>query len=819
MANRFLVLIATGALLVCARPLAAQRVRGQVVLPDSATPASGVIVVATGDAGATVLRALTTGRGTFDLALPHAGRFEVRVLRIGFAPTIVPAVEVATADVSQLRIVLGSERIALARVTVRGRSECGAKADAGALVAKVWEEARKALLASQLVADRPLVAEWIQFDRTLEPGGARVRKQSVRSTRSPTTHAFRSRAADSLASEGYIVEDGGDWTFYAPDADVLLSESFANLHCFHLEPPPAGKPTLIGLGFTPTSGRETRDIEGTIWLERESAELRSLDFRYTNVPSAAERASAGGRVEFLRLASGEWLVSRWNILMPQLGAPGKSSQELESAVLIASPDAAVKSVHITGGEVNSVSRGDSLLYRSTGATFAVQIVARDSAIAVGGATISLDGTDYFLRSDSLGRARLSPVLAGRYRAHATTPLMDSLGAAPVERDVEIREDLTRVDTLVLPRALDLVRAGCKGEPVRDNESLLRGTVHDSLGRPVAHAAVTVTFQNNFTLTGDTFGYSERTIGALSDEQGKWRLCGVPQGKVMAVRVQTDDGADAQKIRLDEGQAMGATNLVIRPSSAAADLAMSGGGAPGAAPSAMVEISVSTRAGVPVPDAIVELVPASGPSRSVRTQASGRALVPAVTPGIFRVRARSIGLKSGELSVRVAAGRNTVPLVLDVAKSPALDTVRIMGGKVVMARHSEFEDRLARHAATAAFTEEDIQKVNPVESYQLLSRVPSIRFIPSGKTGSLLAISSRSMKIDGATLQAVPCFMSVMVDGVLMGGDIDGHTDMSRLPPPADIHGIEVFAGAASIPPQYNGAANDKMCGLIAIWTK
>jgi outer membrane cobalamin receptor len=62
-------------------------------------------------------------------------------------------------------------------------------------------------------------------------------------------------------------------------------------------------------------------------------------------------------------------------------------------------------------------------------------------------------------------------------------------------------------------------------------------------------------------------------------------------------------------------------------------------------------------------------------------------------------------------------------------------------------------------------------------------------------------------------------MSVMIDGVLMGGDIDGHTDMSRLPPPADIHGIEVFAGAASIPPQYNGAANDKMCGLIAIWTK
>jgi hypothetical protein len=101
-----------------------------------------------------------------------------------------------------------------------------------------------------------------------------------------------------------------------------------------------------------------------------------------------------------------------------------------------------------------------------------------------------------------------------------------------------------------------------------------------------------------------------------------------------------------------------------------------------------------------------------------------------------------------------------------------------------------------------------------------------------------------MKIDGTTLQAVPCFMSVMIDGVMMGGDPapivvpsatpmkalvttsptppqqnDGTFDMTNLPPPDQIHGIEVFGGPASIPPQYNGAANNKMCGLIAIWTR
>jgi hypothetical protein len=243
------------------------------------------------------------------------------------------------------------------------------------------------------------------------------------------------------------------------------------------------------------------------------------------------------------------------------------------------------------------------------------------------------------------------------------------------------------------------------------------------------------------------------------------------------------------------------------------------GAPG---TATVEISVFTRDGRPVPDAAVEILPASGPTRTVHTQASGHALVPGVKPGIMRVRARSIGLKAGEIVVRVMVGRNTVPIRLDAAKSPALDTVRVMGGKVVLARHSEFEDRLARHLASAAFTEEDIEKANPVETYQMLNRVPSVRLIPSGGNGGQIPISNRGLRIDShdTGTQAVPCYMSVAVDGVMMMPmPPELAFDVTRLPAPSQIHGIEVFAGASSIPGQYNGAGGSKMCGLIAIWTR
>ena len=816
---RYLAVVA-GVLLLWARPLEAQRVRGQVVLPDSTAPAAGVIVVATGGNGAPV-RALTSGRGTFDMPLPTAGRFELRVLRIGYAPTVVPAVDVAAGETKSIRIVAGAERISLTRVTVRGQDECNTRRDAGLLVTRVWEETRKALLASQLVADNPLVAEWIQYDRSLEPGGTRVKEQHVRSTRSPTTHAFVSRPAAILAELGYIVEDGTSTEFFAPDAEVLLSESFANLHCFHVEPPPPGHPGFIGLGFTPGRGaRDSKDIEGTLWLDRESAELQWLEYHYTNVPLAAERAGAGGRVEFLRLASGEWLVSKWNILMPLVGVAPKSKEGGMARVVMASPDASLKSVQVTGGQVISVTRGDSTLYRATGASFNVQLIARDAGITMAGAMISLAGTDYSVKADAAGRARISPVLEGRYRANAKSPQMDSLGAASVERDVEIREGVLRVDSIPLPRAFELVRAGCKGEALAENESLLHGSVRDSVGNAIPHAAVTITFQTGVSTAGGQLSYSERTIGALTNEAGQWKICGVPQGKPMSVRVVTDVGADAKKFRLEEGQAWGATDLVVSRSPAALSATTKDGRSSlGGVTTATVEISVSTREGVPVPDAAVELVPASGPSRTIRTQTNGYALVPAVEPGIIRVRARSIGFKAGELAVRVAAGRNTIPIILDAARSPLLDTVRVMGGKAVLARHSEFEQRLASHLATAAFTEDDIYKVNPVETAQMLSRVSALKLMPSGANGGLLAMSTRAMKIDGTTLQAVPCFFSVMIDGMIMGGDVDGHFDVSHLPPPADIHGIEVFAGPASIPPKYNGAGGDKMCGLIAIWTR
>ena len=261
------------ALIAGAAPVCAQAIRGTVVLADSVTPARGVIVLATGEAGATVGRTLTNSRGDFSITLPAATRVGVTILRIGYRPTVLSSSAVGDAG-SGLRIVLSSEPIPLGAIRVRAQDECRINPDSGLLVARVWEEARKAMLTSQLAtAGEPLVAEWVVYDRALDAGARIVQEQRIHSARNATTHAFRSMPAEFLASSGYVVEDSAATAYYAPDADVLMSSSFARLHCFRLVAPLRDEPELIGVGFQPTHEKSgIRDIEGTFWVDRRTAE-------------------------------------------------------------------------------------------------------------------------------------------------------------------------------------------------------------------------------------------------------------------------------------------------------------------------------------------------------------------------------------------------------------------------------------------------------------------------------------------------------------------------------------------------------------------
>ena len=373
----------------------------------------------------------------------------------------------------------------------------------------------------------------------------------------------------------------------------------------------------------------------------------------------------------------------------------------------------------------------------------------------------------------------------------------------------------------MPEPRALLRSACPRDSISNGEAMLYGTVRDARASPIGHAAVTVSWQANISLIGsadgDHLAYTNKTVGTLTNDVGYWRLCGIPHlpGPLLVGAV-SDSGSDYRSARLFEGEAFKAVDLVVhRQSAALRELAVAVN--PVARPRALVELIVVDTLGSPVPETALDISLPGASSRTLVTGQSGRALVPDIAPGLVTVRARHIGFTPGVVAVTVAEGRNTVPIILSSAAAPMLDPVRVVGDQVVRSRLDEFEIRRLNHQATASFTRADILRRNPADAWQMLTSVPSI-LIADNDT----MVVARSVR--GATkglLDISPCYVQVMVDGVIkitLGGQ-KGY-DLRDLPRPDEIHGIEVFAGPASIPLQYGGLGGaEKWCGLIAVWTR
>jgi len=91
---------------------------------------------------------------------------------------------------------------------------------------------------------------------------------------------------------------------------------------------------------------------------------------------------------------------------------------------------------------------------------------------------------------------------------------------------------------------------------------------------------------------------------------------------------------------------------------------------------------------------LDIVPANGPARRVVTDSAGRAIVASMSPGRAKVNSLAIGFKPGEVFVPLDVGRNTVPLILDGARIPALATVRVIGDRTKLTADTDWQPRIS-----------------------------------------------------------------------------------------------------------------------------
>jgi len=313
------------ALLLATRGLDAQVVRGTVRerASNEGLSGTGVELLSQAPSGVEVPVAavLSDDRGAFALQAPAPGRFVLVVKRIGVRRFrsdrfVMRQGETINRDVSVDRLLF-----TLPEVLVSATTACSSDPREGERVAALWDEARTALLATQLsLRDRLYRARVTHYVRVLDPRSHRVTRETRSQADGIVAQPFSAVPPETLSARGYWIPslDGGA-TYRAPNAETLLSEEFLADHCFFAVPPRRNRQGLVGLGFAPGVARRVPDIVGTLWLDEKSFELRFVEFAYSQVQPGVDSASIGGELHFARLPTGAWIVRRWFLRTPGHG--------------------------------------------------------------------------------------------------------------------------------------------------------------------------------------------------------------------------------------------------------------------------------------------------------------------------------------------------------------------------------------------------------------------------------------------------------------------------------------------------------------------
>lgn len=399
----------TGSLLVLLflpASAAAQTVSGRVVEEGSGPAVSGAFVELLDSAGERVTAGLSGDGGAFTLRASRPGTYRVRASRIGYRGVLTDPVTVSADEVVSLIVEAPGAAIPIEGVHVEMSGRCVLRPEEGESTWSLWAEARKALeIAEWTAAEDRVRYEVIVFERAMEAQTMVVDTERVQILGIVDEQPFVSEPPDSLAALGYVRREGRLIHYFGLDAPALLSDSFLDAHCFRRVP---GGTALVGLAFQPIDPGASSDIRGTLWLDRETHELRLLEFRYVRppLPVYVEVEDYGGWVEFRRLPDGAWVVGRWKIRSPLFSYSRRRVRHAGFSEREGALDGLIGS----DGERIPVDRVAARL---------VGAVRHPAGAPLADAEVRLVGTPYRVRTDERGRFGIDGLPEGRYRIEAT----------------------------------------------------------------------------------------------------------------------------------------------------------------------------------------------------------------------------------------------------------------------------------------------------------------------------------------------------------------------------------------------------------------
>lgn len=515
----------------------AQLVRGRLVDAGGGNGIGGAMVSLIDQSGREIEQVLTRSpNGLFQLRAPYPGQYSVRADRIGYASTLSESFGLAAMDTMTIELVAGIEPVSLRGIEAEADRRCRVRPQEGLAVARAWGEARKALEAASWTRERGLYRyEMLRIQRRLDERGRRVEREDRSYTEVSAPAPFTSRPADSLLASGFVRVSPSGSEFWAPDAEVLLSDFFLDTHCFRIREREGGPGEPVGLEFEPAPGREVPEIAGMMWLHPATAQLQRLDFGYVNlnVHPRLMRASPGGRVDFRTLPNGTWIVPSWHLRMFR---PGETVDSFTGR-----PSASLQAVIMEHGKVLRVHDEDGIIYEGDRGRRIQGTVFDTLQVGLPGARVFVNGEGTEVVTDAVGRFELDHLGPYTYSVYYTHPYLERLWYQPAPVEVEVgpeSSDPVRVDFRTPPIG-DVLDEICRGvrRPKTTGDGLLTVFVSDAQGDPVDGATV-------LAIAASRGAQANRAgvprIQGQTNASGLFRMCWLPMRTRLEVVALTSD---------------------------------------------------------------------------------------------------------------------------------------------------------------------------------------------------------------------------------------------------------------------------------------
>ena len=532
----------------------AQVVRGRLLDMEGAIGLGGAMMTLVHANGSEVDRTLTGSNGHFRLTAPAPGNYRLRADRIGYATTFSENFVAAAGKTVTIDVSASVEAISLEGIEAGGERRCGVKPREGLKLARVWDEARKALTAAAWTQERGYYRyEMRNLRQSLEPKGNKLVSEQRSYNRSYVKAPYVSRPADSLVEGGFARITSVESLYWAPDAEVLLSDAFLRTHCFSLKTDRRRAPGLIGLRFEPESRRMVPDIGGTLWISPRTSQLERLDFTYRNMnyPDGIGNNGAGGTLEFEALPNGTWIVDSWRIRMPRWG--------MRTSPATGRGFALVEEIVVQGGDVIRVhGKKGTVLEAELGGGIA-GVVLDSLRAGLPGARVFAEGTGIESVTDAEGKFALDGLEPGLYSVGFIHPYLEPFAYAPEPREVRVPAEArtpTRI-SFSAPSVATIVRSMCRDverpePPVEAGREIpvggiLVGRVTDPAGSPLPDATVRI-LSTHYDLASSEGRVNLRSgrTGVLvkTNASGYYCACWVPEDTPLEVAVvEADDTAN------------------------------------------------------------------------------------------------------------------------------------------------------------------------------------------------------------------------------------------------------------------------------------